>query len=132
MIDDLTVAMMTGTSPAVQFWMGWMVLIMTASLLFIWKHKGARWSFIGFLIIGVIALLIWNQTKNIHLFGIGHLIIWTPLVVYLYKTVISETARKMAPIGKPYFIWACLAFATMFISLIFDVRDLLLIVLGMK
>ena len=24
MIDDLTVAMMTGTSPAVQFWMGWM------------------------------------------------------------------------------------------------------------
>jgi len=125
------------TSNAVRLWMNWMMLIFFASLAFVIKFKPARWVFACIVATIALAIATWAITKNIHLFGIPHLIVWTPLALYLWKSTLSPSARSAAgPLAgaysKAHMVWVSLLFVTILISLVFDVRDVYLVMTGAK
>ena len=132
MFEDMNAALNAETTQIVKFWMNWMMAVFFVSILFVWKHRPARWVLAAILATMVGAMIIWAMTKNVHLFGIVHLILWGPLAVYLWRRVLSGTARAEAGMNKFYFVWISLLFATILISLVFDVRDIYLVMTGAK
>lgn len=136
-IDAFLTAMRSETTPIVQIWMNWMVFVFLASLMFMAKYKTARWAFAVILGTMTLAGIVWSLTENVHLLAIPHLILWTPLAVYLWKTTLSARARAIQPAPKGFhprahIIWASLLFATILISLVFDLRDVYLVMTGGK
>jgi len=126
MMEEVNAQM--ATAPQwVQYWMNWMMGIFMASVLFVWKHKVARYSLAAFLITIPVGMVIFHFTHNVHLLGIAHLIVWGPLLVYLFKSSIKGQNLK-----NPLGVWVFLLASTITISLLFDVRDLVLIALGKK
>lgn len=135
--EAMNAMMEAETTPIVKIWMNWMVLTFLASLVFIAKFKPARWAFATIIGTMLLALLTWVLTQNVHLFAVPHLILWTPLAFYIWKTALSPAARTAAPApstlyGKAHQIWLILLFATILISLVFDVRDVWLVLTGAK
>jgi len=136
-LDIMREMMAKETSDVVRLWMNWMMLIFFASLTFIAKFKPARVTFIAIIVTVFFALITWMLTKNIHLFGVPHLIVWTPLAWYLWSSVLSTDARikiqaMTGVYSKVYFVWVCLLFVTIIVSLVFDVRDVFLVMTGVK
>ncbi len=128
MLADMQ-AQMEMLSPAVQAWLNWMTICFLVSLLFVWTHKAARWVLAVMVLTMPLGLAIFALTGAVHLLGITHLILWTPLLVYMVK---SEVRTDEFKVGSPYGIWVLLLVATIFISLVFDVRDVILVALGQK
>jgi len=128
-MEEMMNAVNAATAPAVQMWMNWMVLIFLCSILFVWKHVPARFVLGAFFLGAIIALVIFNINPNPHLLGISHLLVWVPLAIYLYRKVVrSDTFRPASPYG----IWIVLLLATIAISTVFDIRDLVLVAMGQK
>jgi hypothetical protein len=128
-MEQMEAAILAGTSEAVQIWMNWMMIIFMASLIFVYKHVSARYIFGALVITLPIALFIFDQTGNINFIGIAHIIGWLPLSIYLIKT---EIIGKLDKLKTPYGIYLVLLLDTILISLIFDFRDVALVMLGMK
>lgn len=133
-MDELNAAMEAGTSDAVKMWMNWMGIVFIASLLFVWKHKTARYVLFVLVLTLPIGFGIWILTGNIHLLGITHLVVWLPLAIYIYSKELksSDGTPFSARLKSPYMIWLCLLFATIVVSLVFDVRDIALVLMGQK
>ena len=141
-MNSVTTAMMMQTSPAVQLWMGWMVFIFLCAIFFTRNHPQANRTLLAVIATVAGAYIIWTMTLNIHLFGLVHIFVWGPLAIYLWNSVLSKTARRHdgdPNIGqyytvkyKMFFYWVCLLFATIIISLVFDIRDILLVMTGTK
>ena len=113
----------------VQMWMNWMMLTFFCSILFVWKYRTARWVLASILLSMPMAMFVYYLTNTIHLLGIVHVIIWLPLLIFLYRTDFkSESFKKFSPYG----IWIILLATTIVISLIFDVRDIFLVSIGKK
>ena len=113
----------------VQMWMNWMMLTFSCSILFVWKYRTARWVLASILLSMPMAMFVYYLTNTIHLLGIVHVIIWLPLLIFLYRTDFkSESFKKFSPYG----IWIILLATTIVISLIFDVRDIFLVSIGKK
>ena len=128
-MEELDAAMKAGTSLAVQYWMNWMLLIFASSLFFVWKDKPARVVLAAFILTMPIGFAIWSMTKNVHLLGIAHLLIWLPLLVYLYIKVIKTQEFELKSL---YGVWLILLSSTILVSLVFDVRDVFLVLTGTK
>lgn len=128
-MEEMELAIKAGTSPAVQIWMNWMLSVFAATLLFAWKHKAARIILGVFVLTVPIALLVFNLSHSIHLIGIAHILAWGPLAFYLVKFELKSDSFQLK---SPYGIWMILLLATIAISLAFDVRDVTLVLLGMK
>ena len=128
-MDELDAAMKAGTTQAVQYWMNWMLLVFAASLFFVRKHKPARIVVTVFISTMPIGFAIWLMTKNVHLLGIAHLILWLPLLVYIYLQVIKSNEFE---VKSSYGVWVILLAITIFISLVFDIRDVFLVFTGAK
>ena len=135
--ETLTTTMQAETSQVVKYWMRWMMAIFFISIAFIPKFKTARWTFLTIIGTIVLAIITWRVTKNVHLFGIPHLILWTPLAFYLWKTTLSAKARANRPsnnslYSKAHMVWVVLIFVTILICLPFDIRDIYLVAMGIK
>ena len=102
----------------VQLWMNWMgIVLFLGSLVFSFFGREARWvllamvlSLAGTMVLGL--TVGWNG-----LWGLAHIVFWTPVVVYIF--------RRLPEINKTsvYGIWLLAAQATMVVSLVFDVKD---------
>ena len=135
-------AMESETTFVVKLWMGWMAFIFLLSIVFIPRYKAARWALAAISATGIGILITWALTHSVHLFAIGHLIFWTPLAVYMWKTTLSPRARAASPEAaapkagglyqKSFMLWATLLVLTIIISLVFDVRDIYLVATGVK
>ena len=135
-------AMLLQTTPLVKMWMYWMAFIFMLALVFVKNHAQAQRTLLA--LIGTVfgGYIIWTMTENIHLLGIVHLFIWLPLAVYLWLSTLSKTARNhdgKADIDqyytikyKAFFCWVCLLFGTILASLVFDLRDIMLVMTGQK
>ncbi len=137
MFEEIQIAMEGGTSDAVKMWMNWMGFIFLASVFFVWKHKPARFVLGAIVLTMMAGLITWALTENIHLLGIPHVLIWLPLAIYIWKNVLSKPAKANLPASpsfydRAFFIWIGLVFATIAISLVFDVRDIFLVLTGNK
>lgn len=128
-MEEMEAAINAGTSDAVKIWMNWMIIIFLASLIFVYKQVSARFIFGALVLTLPIAIFIFNQTQNIHLLGIAHIIVWLPLAIYLIKV---EVVGKIEKLITPYGIYLILLLATIMTSLVFDVRDITLVMLGIK
>ena len=113
----------------VQYWMNWMMLIFAASLIFVWKKKAARFALLAFLLTMPVGMVVFFLSGTVHLLGISHLILWAPLLYYLFKV---ETQRECFAFKSFYGVWVALLMLTIAISLIFDLRDLILVMMGSK
>jgi hypothetical protein len=68
MFDEIN-AQMAALPQAVQLWVNWMTLVFAASLLFVWRHKEARWALPAFvatmgLAFGIFAIWPKSLRKN--------------------------------------------------------------------
>ena len=131
-LTDINAAMDVGTTLPVKIWMGWMSLVFLASAVFMFRHKPARWVFIAMLATMAAVLYIWSLTKNVHLFGVAHILIWFPLSFFIWNNALSQKVREKQKHHKAYYIWAWLIFLTILMSLIFDVRDIYMVMYGLK
>lgn len=114
----------------VLIWVGWMGAIFTAALFFVSTRKAARFAlltFYGLTFIGS-SIAIWF-TGSIHWIGLVHLIFWPPLLFYLIRHEITDAGFKIRSV---YGIWVILLIATMVVSLIFDLRDVVQLFQGSK
>lgn len=122
-------AQMAVLGTPVELWINWMMVIFISSILFVWKHKEARWALAALLVTFPTALLIFKLWGNVHLFALTHLLWWTPLLVYLIKSFQSQDKFKQWGALR---LWHHLLCITIAISLFFDVRDVYLVVTGVK
>ena len=124
---DILEAMRNQTTLVVQIWMIWMGLIFTASIAFVKNYVPARVAFVAMIATVASVLYIWSLTRNIHLFGVAHILIWFPLLGYLWGAVLSKKGRETYQSHRRFFLWTMLICATIFISLMFDIRDIHLV-----
>ena len=122
-------AQMAVLGTPVELWMNWMVIIFMCSLLFAWRNKEARWAFAALVISLPTALLIFKLWGNVHLFALAHLLWWTPLLVYL---ILSFQRQEKFKQWGALRLWHHLLCITIVISLIFDLRDVYLVISGVK
>lgn len=128
-MEEMNAAMEAAMTPAVELWVNWMGIISLLSIIFVWKHKPARFVLLSLFLIFPLVFLIFKLTNTVHLVGIAHIVIWGPLAFYLIKHVIRADNFKLK---SPYGIWLGLFTLTIAISLVFDVRDVILVMLGLK
>lgn len=113
----------------VSLWMNWMTICYLLSILFVWKHKAARFALLVFALTMPGSLLIFKLTKTVHLLGIIHFVLWLPLAIFIYKTELkSDNFNKKSLYG----VWIYLLLSTIGICLIFDLWDFSQIALGHK
>ena len=128
-MEEMTQAINAVTSPMVQMWMNWMLVIFALSILFVWNYPVARFALAAFVLSAVVGLVIFKFTKEPYLLGLSHIMFWTPLAIYMYRNVVNrETFKPQSVFG----IWVILLLTTILISLVFDVMDVVLVLLGKK
>lgn len=120
---------MSTVGAPVELWINWMMIIFFSSLLFVWKNREARWALGAIVLTMPTAMLIFKLWGNVHLFSLAHLLWWSPLLVYLIRSFLSQGKFKK---WGPLRIWHHLLCATIMISLVFDVRDVYLVLTGVK
>ncbi|TNE58920.1 MAG: hypothetical protein EP340_03965 [Alphaproteobacteria bacterium] len=118
----MTAAIEAGSSATVTLWINWMMVIFLSSVLFAWKHPAARYALIVIFLTIPAAVVLYTLSGKIHLIGLAHIILWTPLFYYLLTREIRGSNFNLR---TPFGVWAVLLTATIFISLVFDVRDTL-------
>lgn len=130
-LNEMNAALDAGMSQVVKLWVNWMMLTFIVAIPLAFKYVQARWAVLALLLTGLGAIIVWKLTQNVHLFGIVHFVVWLPLAIYLWKTVLSKSARSKSQ-PRLLLIWACIIVATISVSLVFDARDIFLISTGAK
>jgi hypothetical protein len=107
-----------GALPAwVQLWMHFMQVVFGASLVFAWRYPEAR-ALLASVTGALVAALVWGGLYGFsRLWGVWHLVFYTPFVVYLARR------RRRISRGRVFRAWLAVATATMVISLVFDAVD---------
>ena len=110
----------------VQIWMDvMMVVLLGLSAVFSFVRVEARWVLAGFLLGAAGLIFIYSQMGYTRLLGLGHVIFWTPVLVYLLRRR-DRWRVKETWSGK----WIVLAVTVLTISLVFDYTDVIRWVLG--
>ena len=107
------------------FWLGWMILLnLIVSSFYFRRNQEARLILFAFLTQGVIMAVIADTLGFVRLLGIAHVILWTPLMVYLFKrvTIVRD--------DQPYFIYMITILVTDCLSLVIDYVDVGRYILG--
>jgi hypothetical protein len=124
---ELAVQAVAAAKPLVGYWMNWMMLVFALSVLFAWKHKAARWVIAAFVLTIPFALFIFGRSGEVDMIGLAHIIVWSPLAYYLIQ---KEIRTKKFKAKSCYGVWLILLVATILISLVFDVRDVAMVLMG--
>lgn len=126
-MEEMEAAINAATSPEVKIWMNWMLVIFLSSIFFVWKHRTAWAVLVTMLLSLPLAVYIFNLTQSVPLIGLAHIALWPPLAIFL---ILKELKGKTAQLKTPYGVYIVLLLITIAISLFFDFRDAILIVLG--
>ena len=113
-------------SPAwVIVWVNFMVAILAVAIPFSFSYREARWILLGS-VLGMIGTIVaYSLFGFTRLLGLGHIIFWTPTLIYII------TVRGWKTYHKTLFSrWLVVAAIVIGISLAFDVIDLLRWILG--
>jgi len=117
---------MAANSPAwVGIWVNILVGVLALAIPFAVFRKEARWALLG-IIAGMAGVLtVYHFHGYSRLLGLGHVIGWTPLVLYLW----SQRANWNVS-GSWFGKWVIAAMAVLLISLAFDYADVVRWLLG--
>lgn len=113
----------------VHYWINWMGAIFLLSIVFVKKHKAARYVLLAMVLPGLIAAPLFYIFRSIHILGLAHIIVWGPLLYYL---MLKELRGRDIMMRSAYGIWIVLLTITVIVSLVFDIRDLVLVLMGFK
>ncbi len=105
-----------------QAWVGWMMLLNTAALLFL-KHKQAKVVLAVWVGNVITMAVLYEMVGYVRLLGLSHVIWWTPLVIYLFRQ------RKQFPTGAVA-TWLWIVLLTNSASLVIDYLDVLRYLMG--
>lgn len=106
-----------------QIWISWFVIVNSASLFFL-RHAEARWVLAAWLVNLAFMTALFELNGYNRLLGLSHVLIWTPLLVYLYR-------RRSSLMGDLLFgKWARTLFLTNLLSLVVDYVDVVRFVSG--
>ena len=105
----------------VQLWMRWLNIVFLIGLFFVVEHVEARWAIAAYLDSFPVGFLAFYYVRDIRITGLPHLLFWAPLGVYLVHRTTSDPAFSWMSL---FGLWIALLCATIFISVIFDVRGL--------
>ena len=117
---------MQANSPTwVIVWVNFMVAILALAIPFSFSYREATWILLGS-VLGMIGTIVaYSLFGFTRLLGLGHIIFWTPTLIYII------TVRGWKTYSKTLFSrWLIVAAIVIGISLAFDVVDLLRWMLG--
>lgn len=106
-----------------QAWVGWMMLINTASLVFL-KQPSARVVLVAWIGNIITMSVLYEMVGYVRLLGLSHVIWWTPLAIYLYKQRAQFDVQTL--FGK----WARVLLVTIIVSLVVDYIDVVRYFMG--
>ena len=113
------------TSPAwVVIWIGIMSGVMFAAIPFAMKDWRARFAVIAMIGNVIVINLLFERFGYTRILGLAHVIFWTPLLVYFWKTRNDHPKRVWT--GR----WVKLTMVITFVSLLFDYSDVARYLLG--
>ena len=98
------------------YWL--LFIIVLAPIVFIRRRQG-RIVLVFSIVFLAVQLPLTQAVGLTNLLSLPHLLIWTPLVIYLLREL---QARRIEPLS-PFGAWSLIASGTATISLVFDVRD---------
>ena len=117
-------AVQAETTPAVRAWLNFMTLVLVVGgAVFMFSHTTALMVFLSAIASLVAAIFLFGLFQNIYVLGATHIPLWGPLVAYILATEFAGGAD----FTQPYIVWLATASLVMVISLIFDLRDLYLV-----
>ncbi len=110
----------------VYYWVNFMGFVFMLSIPFAFKRSEARWILLASLVVApIIMFSLYHKFGYQRILGWGHIIAWTPLLVYLWKRRNMWQVKETLS-GK----WIALTFAVMLFSLAFDIPDVVRYALG--
>lgn len=109
----------------VYYWVNFMGLVFMLSIPFSFVRKEARWVFLTILITVPTMMLFYKYFGYERILGLAHMIVWPPVLIYLWRRRPEWKVRETLS-GK----WIALLVATMFVSLAFDITDVIRYFLG--
>ncbi|MGD1935729.1 MAG: hypothetical protein ACFB0Z_14725 [Candidatus Phaeomarinobacter sp.] len=110
--------------PLLQGWVYWMMIINTASILFVIQRVEARWVLAAWVANLFLMGFLYDTYGYTRILGLSHIVLWTPLLVYLWR-------RRSEIDGSSWggrYLWVL--FITNFVSLVFDYVDLVRYFMG--
>lgn len=110
--------------PLLQGWVFWLMIINTASILFIVHRVEARWVLAAWVVNMFLMGFLYDNYGYVRLLGLSHIILWTPLLVYLWRR--RDNIDRSTWGGR----YLALLFISNFVSLVFDYLDLARYFLG--
>ena len=117
-------AVQAETTPLVRAWLNFMTLVLVVGgAVFMFDHTAALLVFMSAIASLLAAIFLFRKFQNIYVLGATHIPLWGPLVGYIFITEFTGGAD----FSQPYAIWLVTASLVMVVSLIFDVRDLYLV-----
>jgi len=105
-------------------WMGIIGLVMLLAIPFAIKDWRARWTIIAMIGNVIVMSNLFARFGYTRILGLSHIIFWTPLLAYLWKTRNANPDRKWTG------LWVKLAMGIILISLLFDYADLIRWLMG--
>ncbi len=100
-----------------RLWVFWLMAVNTASLLFVFRHVPARWVLLAWVINMPLMNYLYETYGFVRLLGLSHVLVWTPLVIYLGRHWRGFDRRTL------FGAWAMTLIVTNGISLAFDYID---------
>lgn len=127
MIEMMT--QMNALPPGVRLWTAWMMAVFFFAAFFVRRDEEARLVLGSFILTMAAALLFFWTTGTVKMIAAAHLLIWTPLLVYLLKTRLGSSSFKAkSPVGA----WLLVLTATITVSLVFDAREVAIFLRGVE
>lgn len=109
----------------VSLWVNFMGLVFLLAIPFAIIRAEARWTLLVVLLNTPAMLWLYSELGYVRLLGIVHVILWTPLAIYLWRRRGQWRVRETLA-GK----WIAVLFTTILVSLAFDYADVARYVLG--
>lgn len=106
-----------------QAWVGWMMLVNTASVAFL-RHREARWVLAVWVGNVITMMALYEAVGYVWLLGLSHVLWWTPLLAYL----VAVRGRFAA--GGRFGWWGRALLFTIAVSLVIDYIDVVRYVMG--
>ena len=108
-----------------QIWVAWLIVVNSAAIFFV-RHRPARVVLAAWLVNAVLMTMLAELNGYNRLLGISHVLIWTPLAIYLYRLMRAGELAGPALFDR----WARSLFVTNLVSLVVDYVDVVRYLVG--
>lgn len=104
-------------TPLLVAWVWWLMVVNTASIVFVRRHVAARWVLAAWVVNFALMSGLFAAFGFTRILGLSHVLVWTPLLVYLWRCTPAAGA------GSVITTWLLLLFVSNAISVVIDYVD---------